>query len=311
MKILYVTKTQEDCLSDNILYGLRQKFGADLVDFPRKDVMYENCQIPNEEIYGRGFTMWKKLPDIPIDRENIYDRVVANEFDYIFLSSIFRMQDLFAQWTVYNVFRDIKSKFVFLDGEDDGFPTVYDATKRGVYFKRDNPFNYKEIKIIGLSIPEARLLKEKPTKTRLFTTHVQCEEAFRINVIRDFSTPKGPFTKEEDYYHDLAISKFGITMKKSGWDVPRHMENASQWTVNCIYNRAHDQTTWADKPKNVHPLGLEDMKNCVIWDTPEELVAKVQKIETENLYDQIQRGSYDWAKGKTCEAMTDYVLKNI
>jgi hypothetical protein len=305
MKILYLTTSDADYLQDGILYGLRTKFGADVIDFPKKQIMYQAKG--NDDIYGRGFTLYGNLDDIKVDREGVWDNL--NEgFDYIFVSSIYRQQLLFSHYRNYGMFKNIKTKWVFLDGEDDGFPCVVDATHFGTYFKRENPFNYEGVEGIGLSIPARKMLNEAPLKRKTFTTHVQSKEAYQIPDVAQNCTDKAPFATESEYYHDLSISKYGITMKKSGWDVPRHMENAGHYVVNCIQNRAWDGTTWADKP-DVHPLGLKDMENCIIWDTPEELMQKIE-IANKN-YDQISEASRRWADTKTCEAMTDYVLSKI
>lgn len=306
MKILYLTTSGDDYLQDNILYGLRKKFGADVVDLPRKNVLYKAKG--NVDIYGRGFTLYGNLDDIKVDRDGAWDMLHKGEFDYVFFSSIYRQQFEFAYYRNYGMFKNIKTKWVFLDGEDDGFPTVLDATHFGTYFKRENPFDYPGVNIIGLSIPAEKMLKEPPLKSKLFTRHVQCKEAYELQQVADNCTDQPVFTTEPEYYHDLSQSKFGITMKKSGWDPPRQIENAGHYVVNCIYNRAWDGTTWADKP-NVHPLGLVDMENCIIWDTPAELMEKI--IQANQDYDKISEASRKWAEGKSCEAMTDYVLSKI
>ena len=286
------------------MYGLRMRLGKDLIDVPKKDVMYKDGLTPKNEIYGFGFTLWKLLPDIEMDREKIFERIAANEFDVIIFSDIFRQQNQFAHCTVFDWFSKTTAKWVFLDGSDDGFPTVYDATHRGIYFKRDNPFNYPQIINIGLSIPESKILREKPAKTRLFTTYVQCEEAYRLQWIKDNCTNKRVFETEESYYHDLSLSKYGITMKKSGWDTPRHMENASQWVVNCIYQLD-------SKPKDVQPF-WNDGENCIGWNSAEELAKKVKKIEdTPGEYERLQQGSVAWMKTRTCEVIADYMLSKI
>ena len=70
-RILYLTTPGEDYLQDQLLYGLRMLLGPRCVDWPRKDVMYETCPTPKSELYGRGFTLWKLLPEIEIDRGEI------------------------------------------------------------------------------------------------------------------------------------------------------------------------------------------------------------------------------------------------
>lgn len=307
MKILYITSNGEDYLQDGILYGLRKRFGENLVDYPKKEVLYKSKG--NMDIYGKGFTLWGNLDDIKVDRDDMYEKLQAGIFDVVVFSSIYRQQPVFAEYVNHKLFEIIPTKWVFLDGEDDGFPSVGGPEFWGTYFKRENPHNNPRIKIVGLSIPAEKMLTEPPKKTKPFATHVQCREAYLLQEVMDNCTENPVFAHEQDYYWDLSCSKYGITMKKSGWDVPRHVENASHYVVNCIFNRAWDGSTWADKPAIVHPLGLEDMKNCIIWDTPEELAAKIK--EADKNYERISEASRRWADQKSCEYMSDYILKNI
>jgi hypothetical protein len=313
MKILYITTDMEDYLSDGILYGLRMKYGSDVIDFPKKESMYEGGK--NIVDYGGGFTLWGLLPNILIDRENMQERVDNNEFDVIVFSDIYRQQEPFSHWTVFLLFENCKiagKKLVFLDGTDDGKPTVYDALHWGTYFKRENPFKYNGIKIIGLSIPEEKILTEKPIKTKTFARYCQVDEAYTIPQIKE-QCSKERFIKEEEYYADLAASKYGLGMKKSGWDTPRFMEYAANWCVPCIYTKGWkwDGKTWYDKPKETHPLGLVDMENCILWDDPKMLMDKIERIEGNGTYNKISKGANDWVKTKTCEVMADYVMNNI
>lgn len=313
MKILYITTETEDYLSDGILYGLRQRFGTDVVDFPKKEVMYEGQKDMVD--YGGGFTLWGMLPDLDIDRENMQDKLADGYFDLIIFSDIYRLQEAFTHWNVYLLFETIKKqgkKVIFLDGTDDGKPTVYDATHWGTYFKRENPFKYKGVKIVGLSIPSRKILTERPTKTKEFARYCQVEEAYELPEV-SLCCNHERFTKEEDYYQDLQRSKYGFTMKKSGWDTPRTIEYAANWCVPCIYTKGWDwdEKSWYDKPKETHPLGLVDMKNCVLWDDTKMLKSKLKEIADKGLYNDMSREAHAWAETKTCEKMTNYILANI
>ncbi len=75
MKILYITTPGEEYLEDQILIGLRRKFGANCVDYPRKDQVYERSFTIKKRLYGHGFTVWNSLPEIKIDRTNIPSRI--------------------------------------------------------------------------------------------------------------------------------------------------------------------------------------------------------------------------------------------
>lgn len=315
MRILYITTPSKmgDCLADGVFYGLRKKLGADVVDFPKNDLMYKGCEVPEEEIYGRGWLLWKTLDEVERPMTDVFVDMFQNKYDVVIFSDIVRSQDSYTHFNVFKYFEATKAKFVFLDGTDDGHPTVVDAFHKGIYFKRDNPYKYPEINYIGLSIPEDKILKDKPHKTRMFTTHVQCREAYNIEWIKDNCTPNPIFTKAEDYYKDLASSKYGITMKKSGWDTPRHMENAANWAVNCIWSQGWewDNVDFYHRDPQTHPLGFKDMENCIIWDTAEDLVQKIQKVEGNGLYNKLSEASHEWVKTKTCEKCAEYVLSKL
>lgn len=312
MKILYITTGVEDYLSDGILYGLRKLYGPDVVDFPKKESMYVNYQ---EDIsYGSGFTLWRLLPDLNIDREHVREQIEAGYYDIIVFSDIFRQLEVFAHWNVYKLLeqtREMGKKIVFLDGTDDGKVTITETFQWGTYFKRENPFNYPEVKIIGLSIPQEKILPEKPKKTKPFVRYCQVPEAYQVWEIQQMCSNER-FADETEYYADMAASKFGFAMKKSGWDTPRTIEQAGCWAVNCIYTPGWewDNIDWYHRPKDTHPLGLEDMKNCILWDTPQQLVDKIKSINDVQ-YEKMSRDSHDWALTKTCEKVARYVMDNI
>lgn len=312
MKILFLTKEYGDCVGDQIFYGLRKIYGADCVDFPPKDIMYKNSIMPSVNMYGRGFTTWKNLPEIKIDRKKIFKMIadpvkdknyMGDYFDVIIFGRIFKQQELFVYLKLVGVLQ-AKSKIVFIDGEDEGFPAVTEAFNFGTYFKRDNPYKYPQIKTISISIPEEKAAKRRKEKKRIFSTFTQCPEAYRIEYVKEYCTNKYVFDNEKDYYKDLDISMYGVTMKKSAWDVPRNYENAARYVVNCIYN-------FDDKSKEVPPYGLEDGKNCLTFRTAEELMRKIDAVTATDRYKELSEASHQWVLDNTCEKWAKYVIDNI
>lgn len=312
MKILYLTLETEDYVEDSVLYGLRMKYGADVVDFPKKESMYIGGKDGVD--YGGGFTLWGLLPDIAIDRDKMLEKIESGVFDVIIFANIYRQQDIYTHWNVYLLLEKMKNmgkKIVFIDGTDDGKPAVTEAFNWGPYFKRDNPYHYPNVKMIGISIPECKILTEKPEKTKPFTRYVQDPDMYRFKEINE-QCSRERFTKEEDYYADLKISRFGFATKKSGWDTPRLMEHAANWVVNCINTKGWewDGKSWYEKPDYTHPLGFVDMKNCILWSSPEELRDKIKSLDSFQ-YDQLSQASHDWVLTKTCEKSAEYVMENI
>lgn len=312
MKILYLTLPTEDYVEDSMLYGLRMEYGTDVVDFPKKRVMYIGGKGGVD--YGGGFTLWGLLPELKIDRNNILEQINNGYYDVIIFGNIYRQQDIYTHWNVYLFLEKVKKqgkKLVFIDGTDDGKPAVTEAFNWGTYFKRDNPYQYPQVKIIGISIPERKILTERPLKTKMYTRYAQDELLYQIKEVKEQCTTER-FTKEEDYYADLASSCYGFAMKKSGWDTPRLMEHAANWVVNCINTNGWDWDgkTWYDKPDYTHPLGFVDMKNCILWAKPQELIDKIRSIDQKK-YDEMSKASHDWVLTKTCEKSAKYVMDNI
>ena len=61
LRILFLTDDREDYLADGLLHGLRQLPGLEVVDYPRKECMYEGgrkCKVaPKFGVRGGGFSL--------------------------------------------------------------------------------------------------------------------------------------------------------------------------------------------------------------------------------------------------------------
>ena len=305
MKILFFTSEFEDYLQDQLLIGLRKLYGYNLVDYPKKDVMYETCCKDRKELYGCGFTIWKNLEDINIDRNDIFEKLYNGEFDILIFSSIWRQKSFFKNLRFNEIKRNSNIKVCFLDGEDHS--KIYlPALFYGKYFKREirNIFSIPFVEKINFSIPDEKLRNEPIEKIKLFAKHVQCKEAYKIRFIRDNCEMKYVFDNEESYYHDIAISKYAVTMQKGGWDCMRHYEIAANQTVPCFYKLNR-------KPAHCAPHGLIDMENVIIFNNAEELENKINYIENNGLYKKLQKKVFEWAKTNSCSNISKYLLKKL
>lgn len=331
-KILYLTTKSEDYLQDQILIGLRKLPCVECIDYPKKDILYRDCSVPDSELYGGGFTIWKTLKSAPsIDRRAIFSRLYSGEFDIVIFGSIQRQERQFE-----NVeFEEIDSKVIFLDGEDSrisvtpsglvlflkewvdrhrrgvgGTPQMgreifEPALNKGYYFKREKRDMIslkKNIHPISFSIPSCNIRDSEPAKEQLFQTQVQCSIAYELDTVQKNCTPNPIFSSESEYYNDIAKSKYGITMKKEGWECMRHYEIAANWTVPCFYNLIN-------KPTECAPTGLQDLKNCISFSNPSELRRKINYIETNDLYQSIQNNVVSWVKSNTCQRCSEFMLK--
>ena len=72
MKILYLTDKYIDYLADEVLYGLRTILGSNIVDYPKKDILYASCRdkAPSSMVWTNGVTAFG-LPDINVDRDDV------------------------------------------------------------------------------------------------------------------------------------------------------------------------------------------------------------------------------------------------
>jgi hypothetical protein len=334
-KVLYLTTDGSDYLQDQILIGMKNIPNVNCVDYPKKDIIYKNSTSHEENLHGGGFTIWNSIKeDNTFKRNNVIQRLYHDYFDLVVFGSIQRQKPIFEEID----FECVNCPVVFLDGEDErfevtpaglfnyttelldrrrhrGMPStpvlgrqVFDpACEEGIYFKREKTphlsDNY-DIHPISFSIPKGKIRDNCPSKTRKFQTHVQCKIAYELEEVSENSTRKPIFDTEEKYYDDLAASKYGITMKKGGWECMRHYEIAANWAVPCFYNLGR-------KPQDCAPHGLYDMMNCISFSSAAELRRKIDYVERNNLYTILQENAFDWVKQNTCVEKSKYMLSAI
>src|ERR1041385_4456992 len=147
-RILFLTPGHEDYLADSLLHGLRALLGADVVDFPKAEFLYESYPAERRgDLYGRGFSLYGLLPEAPTDRNRVFERARGGEFDLIVFADI---------WGTFGVFSELAptiahTPMAVLDGADRQEPYPYAgvwwrrpawwtlprAHKRALYFKRE------------------------------------------------------------------------------------------------------------------------------------------------------------------------------
>lgn len=314
--VLFLTGDTDDYLSDSLFHGLRAILGPRVVDFPKREISYRSY--PDvERLYGRGFTLYGLLDDEPVDRRLAMDRARQGDFDLIVFGDIWRYFGGFVELLPW--LRG--TRLAFVDGADYPAPYPYGsafwrvpqwwtlprAHTRGTYFKRELtpatvqrryvvplptvvserlPFA-RSIRPIAFSIPEEKIVDRPPVKEKPFGAHVvDPEVADRIG-----AASSHVFEREEDYYRDLQISRFGITTKRAGWDCLRHYEIAANGAVPCF--RDLDR-----KPPRCAPHGLEPGINCLSYRDAEELMRQVEALGSDE-YAALQRGALEWARANS------------
>lgn len=235
MKILFFTSPEQDYLQDSILHGLKLIYRLNLVDFPKKEAMYKGFEPYNNHFYGSGFSLYRLLDDMQVDRFDVFNKIRNSFFDLVIFSSIYRQLGLFLETYSY---LDSKKVLVF-DGEDSPgifgyhgkywrkkyFRALPKAHDNFLYFKREltpESIQYlwykliskglaaklplpKNIRQISFSIPEEKIVKSLPIMQKDFSKHiVDVEVAKHV----EGSYTRYAFDSEEDYYEDLQHSKF-------------------------------------------------------------------------------------------------------
>ena len=90
-KILYLAFQQyPDLLRDMTLGGLKSLLGNQVVDLPKIEHIYKSYDKAVSWLHARGFSYAKIVDDIPVDRENIEERIKNREFEIIIYGSAHR-----------------------------------------------------------------------------------------------------------------------------------------------------------------------------------------------------------------------------
>jgi hypothetical protein len=317
-RVLFVNPNHEDYLADGIFHGLRTLLGADAVDYPKAEYLYENVSAGvRGRIRGGGFTLYGLLPEVDIQRDHVLPRALDGEFDLVVFGDIWRTFGTWTEWGPQLASAGVQ--MAVLDGADRVEPYPYSglwwrrrcwwflprAHNRALCFKREitpwsrwfasylllpPPLGRRlGLRSTSFSIPSERIVVAAPVKAKDFSRHVVDEEvARRVNGQTSYA-----FAHEEDYRRDLQSSRFGVTTKREGWDALRHYEIAANGAVPCF--RDLDR-----KPATCAPFGL-DRTNCIVYRDAEDLLRQVRGLEEER-YAALQAAALTWARANTTVA---------
>jgi hypothetical protein len=326
-RVLFINPNHEDYLSDGVFHGLRTLLGADAVDFPKAEYLYETA---SPEVLGRvrggAFTLYGLLPDLAVDRDHLLPRALGGEFELVIFGDIWRSFGLWTEWGPQ--LKAAGVPLVVLDGSDRVEPYPYAglwwrvrswwflprAHTRAPYYKREITPQTRwfasylvlpprigrklGLRPISFSIPASKILDQLPPKDRDFPRHVvDGELAARVGGQTSYA-----FTSESEYRADLGRSRFGVTTKRAGWDALRHYEIAASGAVPCF--RDLDR-----KPPTCAPFGL-DASNSIAYRDAEELLARVARIDDEE-YARLQAGALAWARANTTVAQARQLLRSL
>lgn len=90
-KILYLSHdVYPDYLRCLMLTGFKELLPGRVVDVPKIDHIYKSYPHDIRALYGKGISYTKNIDDLPIDRENVEERIKNKEFDLVIYGSVHR-----------------------------------------------------------------------------------------------------------------------------------------------------------------------------------------------------------------------------
>jgi len=320
-KVLFLTESREDYLADSLLHGLIS-LGLEVVDYPRKHVLYANnqgCSVaPQLGVRGHGFTLYGLLPDRSVDRSFVVQRLEAGWFDLVIIGQIWR------QWgQVLDLAPLLQSiPIVLLDGDDDkrlfhrsgtrvrryGWQPFPIRSGRCFYLKREwqggeaTQGRLCRVLPASFSIPAEKIrpIHIESKQQRLAKHCVDPEVARACDLRTNYA-----FVSEDAYYDDLASSRFAITTKRGGWDCLRHYEISAAGALPCIRQLEK-------KPDTSAPYGLQPDVNCVSYANWPDLQKKLDLLDANPInYQCLLSASRDWVCNYTTAAAARRLLASV
>jgi hypothetical protein len=203
VKVLYISGAiGADYQCDLVFHGLRSLLGPDCVDVQKLWFMYTTSE------HYMFHTLYKKLPDIEVDRDDIEAKIRSKHFEAVVYGSVHRNRDhLDLVGALYP-----RNKIAFIDGEDG--PEINGTLGRGWYFKRELYDHHSDILPIQFGVPRECVRPIDTSRKSRLMAH--CDPRDRSTMVY--------YDSEQRYYDQYSDAWFGYTMKKAGWDCMRHHE---------------------------------------------------------------------------------------
>ena len=319
-RVLFLTESREDYLADSLLHGLIS-LGLEVVDYPRKQVLYEghqSCPVaPQLSVRGHGFTLYGLLADRPVDRSYVIQRLDEGWFDLVVIGQIWR------QWGQILDLAPLLQRVpvVLLDGDDD--PRLFHRSgtrlrrygwqpfpiRSGfcLYLKREwhgEASQGRRCRVLpaSFSIPadKIRSVDFASKKQRIATHCVDPEVARACGLHTSYA-----FASEQAYYDDLAASRFAVTTKRGGWDCLRHYEIAAAGALPCVLQLEA-------KPLACAPHGLKAGMNCISYQNWPDLRKQLDVLDANPIeYQRLLKASSDWIRHYTTTAAAQRLIDAV
>lgn len=212
MKVLFISPgDQPDYQCDCIYHGLKTLIGKDLESTADMWYMYDTLTPEDRKyLYGKGFTMYGLINSVlkyVLQPKLVIANIETHYYDYIIYGTIIKEDSLLNLVEQHY----LPNEIIFIDGEDIKYINK-NLLKKGIYFKRELKRESDNILPISFGIPKEKIINTVPAKVRDWAINYPGKLDTYIH------------HSEESYYSDYQDSKFGITVKKEGWDCLRHYE---------------------------------------------------------------------------------------
>jgi hypothetical protein len=313
MKILFLIHPYPNYVPDLLLHGLRKLMGPDVVEFPRKDCLYEG-------VLGLGVCPqnqlcpgWFPEDNGQIDRDDIPAKISSGFFDCI-------VADVRAAGQWLTILENSRSPLAIIDGEDRPVPI---RPGRYVVFRRETDGSDYSIPL-PMGLPEEIFnwitaydpLPKKYSIGFLGSTHDGERKAF-INRLAQwypnclFSASVVPSAADpfpggrygrDDYYRALQQCRLVLSLAGAGLDTFRFWENAACRAVHVAPRMA------------LHiPGDFQDGRSIIRFDHADQLRRAVDavldgRLPTEEL---IARGRLNLFQNHLTVSRAQYVIERM
>ncbi|HIJ59295.1 MAG TPA: glycosyltransferase family 1 protein [Nitrospirae bacterium] len=281
MRILFITHPYPNYVPDLLLHGLRKLLQNRVIDYPKKDCLYQGCLgtgVSDESLLVKGW-----FPDDnDIDREDIKNKIRKDYFKYIIV-------DLRAfSYFFKNLYQgDLRSLLVLIDGED-----IPQRISPGPYVICQRETDGSDFSIpLPMAIPEEIMqliysydtMEKKYSIGFLGSYSPLCYE--RKNFIETIAThfpdsllkttpvptddnpmPQGRIGRI-DYYKALQQCKVVLNIKGAGFDTFRFWEN---FCCNAVH--------LSQRMPLFIPHDFQENKDFLSFSTATEMITNVRKV---------------------------------
>lgn len=240
-KILFLTHPYPNYVPDLTLHGLRKLLGSNVIDYPRKDCLYEGVLglgvCPENQLCPN----WFPTDGFSIDREDIETKLNKGYFRY----TIIDIRALSSQ--LLNILSNARTNLILIDGEDypvklpPGNYIIFRRETDGTDYSIPLPMSLPE-EIMNWIISYDNLPKRYTIGFIGSVGNFNNERADIINYLNKlypdsllkiheipFENNQQPLNRvsRDDYYKYLQMCKITLTLKGAGNDTFRFWENSA------------------------------------------------------------------------------------